>query len=78
MRVLRWLSMSCEDFELRCGGDPLHTTARQRLHARMCRACRRYADDILTLEVRIRRALQVGVPEDGDAPVSGRRDRDDR
>lgn len=50
--------MSCEQMRLQIGADPAESNASLEEHVRECAACRQFREEMRTLDVNIRRALE--------------------
>jgi hypothetical protein len=60
--------MNHEDFQLAAGADPLHLAEDAQRHRAECEECRRFHDEILSLEARLGPALKIPVPAAAPAP----------
>lgn len=55
--------LNCDEFQLLAGADPEHLSWAQKLHRLTCRGCARYLQMMRALNERIRRGLDVKLPE---------------
>jgi Protein of unknown function (DUF3379) len=62
--------VNCLDLRRALGADPRSRTPEIDAHLADCAACAQYAADMARLEVAIRRALEVPVPEAGARPAA--------
>ena len=66
--------MQCSEFQQAAGADPQHLNAEAQAHRAQCHACATYAQQMLQLDVLLKRAMEIAVPEQSTAlPVAAPR-----